>query len=46
MLGLSRGGTMTYLAIKRGISVKAAAIIGGVTDVKAWVEARPEMGIR
>ena len=45
MLGLSRGGTMTYLAIKRGISVKAAAIIGGVTDVKAWVEARPEMGI-
>jgi len=45
MLGLSRGGTMTYLAIKRGISVKAAAVIGGVTDVKAWVDARPEMGI-
>src|SRR5208283_556103 len=45
MLGLSRGGTMTYLAIKRGISVKAAAVIGGVTDVKAWEDARPEMGI-
>ena len=45
MLGLSRGGTMTYLAIKRGIAVKAAAVIGGVTDVKAWVDARPEMGI-
>jgi len=45
MLGLSRGGTMTYLAIKRGIPVKAAAVIGGVTDVKAWVEARPEMGV-
>jgi dipeptidyl aminopeptidase/acylaminoacyl peptidase len=45
MLGLSRGGTMTYLAIKRGIPVKAAVVIGGVTDVKAWVEARPEMGI-
>ena len=45
MLGLSRGGTMTYLALKRGIPVKAAAVIGGVTDVKAWVEARPEMGI-
>jgi len=45
MLGLSRGGTMAYLAIKRGIPVKAAAIIGGVTDVKAWVDARPEMGI-
>jgi dipeptidyl aminopeptidase/acylaminoacyl peptidase len=45
MLGLSRGGTMAYLAIKRGILVKAAAVIGGVTDVKAWVDARPEMGI-
>jgi acetyl esterase/lipase len=45
MLGLSRGGTMAYLAIKRGIPIKAAAVIGGVTDVKAWVDARPEMGI-
>jgi dipeptidyl aminopeptidase/acylaminoacyl peptidase len=45
MLGLSRGGTMAYLAIKRGIPVKAAAVIGGISDVKAWVDARPEMGI-
>ncbi len=45
MLGLSRGGTMTYLAIKRGISIKAAAVIGGVTDVKAWVDSRPEMNL-
>jgi len=45
VLGLSRGGTETYLAIKRGIPVKAAAVIGGVTDVKAWVDVRPEMGI-
>ncbi len=45
MLGLSRGGTMTYLAIKRGIVVKAAAVIGGVTDVKAWVDATPGMGL-
>ena len=45
MLGLSRGGTETYLALKRGIPVKAAAVIGGVTDVKAWVDAHPEMGI-
>jgi dipeptidyl aminopeptidase/acylaminoacyl peptidase len=45
MLGLSRGGTMTYLAIKRGIPVKAAAVIGGVSDLKAWVNARPEMGM-
>jgi len=45
MLGLSRGGTETYLAIKRGIPVKAAAVIGGVTDVKAWVDSRPEMNL-
>ena len=45
MLGLSRGGTMVYLALKRGIPVKAAAVIGGVTDVKAWVDSRPEMGV-
>ncbi len=36
---------MTYLAIKRGISIKAAAVIGGVTDVKAWVDSRPEMNL-
>jgi len=45
VLGLSRGGTETYLALKRNIAVKAAAVIGGVTDVKAWVDARPEMNI-
>jgi len=45
MLGLSRGGTMTYLAIKRGVPIKAAAVIGGVSDVKAWVESRPEMNL-
>jgi len=45
MLGLSRGGTMAYLAIKRGIPVKAAAVIGGVSDVKAWVDATPGMGL-
>jgi len=45
ILGLSRGGTETYLALKRGIPVKAAAVIGGVTDVKAWVDSRPEMNL-
>jgi len=45
MLGLSRGGTMTYLAIKRGIPIRAAAVIGGVSDVKAWVDSRPEMSL-
>ena len=45
MLGLSRGGAMAYLAIKRGISIQAAAVIGAVSDMKAWVDARPEMGL-
>ena len=36
---------MTYLAIERGVPVKAAAVIGAVTDVKAWVDARPEMNL-
>lgn len=29
MLGQSRGGTMTYIALKRGVPVKAAAVIAG-----------------
>ncbi len=45
MLGESRGGTMAYLAIKRGIPVKAAAVIAGVSDLKAWVDATPAMGM-
>jgi hypothetical protein len=34
MLGTSRGGTMTYIALKRGASVKAAAVIAGPSDLK------------
>jgi len=33
MLGFSRGGMMTYLAIKHGAEIKAAAVVGGVTDI-------------
>jgi dipeptidyl aminopeptidase/acylaminoacyl peptidase len=33
MLGFSRGGMMTYLAIKDGAEIKAAAVVGGVTDL-------------
>jgi dipeptidyl aminopeptidase/acylaminoacyl peptidase len=33
MLGYSRGGMMTYLAIKRGAPIKAAAVVGGITDI-------------
>lgn len=32
MLGYSRGGMMTYLALKHGITVNAAAVNAGVTD--------------
>jgi dipeptidyl aminopeptidase/acylaminoacyl peptidase len=45
MLGQSRGGTETYIAIKRGVPIKAAAVIAGVSDVKAWVDATPAMGM-
>lgn len=33
MLGYSRGGMMTYLAIKSGAPIKAAAVVGGITDI-------------
>ena len=40
MLGYSRGGMMTYLAIKREAPINAAAVVGGVTDVIQNVEER------
>lgn len=40
MLGVSRGGMMTYLAIKEQMDIKAAAVIGGVTDLFANYEYR------
>jgi dipeptidyl aminopeptidase/acylaminoacyl peptidase len=42
MLGLSRGGTMTYLALKRGVGVRAAAVIAGASDLEAVGKYRPE----
>jgi len=42
MLGASRGGTMTYIAVKRGIPVKAAAVIAGLSDLEAFGKYRPE----
>jgi dipeptidyl aminopeptidase/acylaminoacyl peptidase len=42
MLGLSRGGTMTYIALKRGAPVKAAAVIAGPTDLMDFKDYRPE----
>ncbi len=44
MLGFFRGGMMTYLAIKEGAPIKAAAVVGGVTDLIQWEIDRPAVG--
>ena len=36
MMGASRGGMMTYLALKRGVPVRAAVVIAGVSDLEAF----------
>ncbi|HUL72103.1 MAG TPA: prolyl oligopeptidase family serine peptidase [Vicinamibacterales bacterium] len=43
MVGVSRGGTTSYLALKRGIAVKAAAVIAGPSDLEALGKYRPEL---
>lgn len=42
MLGLSRGGLMTYLALKRDAPIEAAAVIAGPTDLTRFIVDRPE----
>ena len=42
MLGQSRGGMMTYLALKRGAPMRAAAVTSGVSDLEALGRYRPE----
>jgi dipeptidyl aminopeptidase/acylaminoacyl peptidase len=42
MLGFSRGGMMTYLAIKNGAEIEAAAVVGGVTDLGQMFNERDE----
>jgi dipeptidyl aminopeptidase/acylaminoacyl peptidase len=36
--GLSRGGMMTFLALARGVTVNAAAVVGGVYDMQGVME--------
>jgi dipeptidyl aminopeptidase/acylaminoacyl peptidase len=43
MLGYSRGGMMTCLAIKNGAPIKAAAVVGGISDLLLACENRPRM---
>lgn len=42
MLGYSRGGLVTALALKAGAAVNAAATVGGLFDVTALAAVRPE----
>lgn len=42
MLGFSRGGMMTYIALSYGVRVKAAATMAGVTDLFMFEEQRPD----
>ena len=43
MYGESRGGMMTYLAIKKDFPVNAAAVFGAFTDMEALIKFRPEV---
>lgn len=43
MYGWSRGGMMTYLALKRSDRFKAAIVGAGIADVAAGLEQRPGM---
>ena len=43
MIGFSRGGLMTYLALAGTDRMKAAAIVAGVTDSRSGIDERPDM---
>ena len=43
MVGFSRGGMTTYLALARTCRIKGAAVVGGVSDAFATISARPDM---
>ena len=43
MIGFSRGGLMTYLALAGTDRLLAAAIVAGVTDSRFTIEDRPDM---
>lgn len=43
MFGNSRGGMMTYLALKQNVPVNAAAVMSGVTDLPGNAQDSPEL---
>jgi dipeptidyl aminopeptidase/acylaminoacyl peptidase len=43
LYGESRGGVMTYLAIKKNFPAKAAAVYGAFTDMEGLIKDRPQV---
>lgn len=43
MLGISRGGMMSFMAARRSRDIKAVAVISGVSDLESELQFRPEM---
>src|SRR4029450_13112110 len=43
MLGLSRGGMETFLALRQGFPAKAVAVVGAVYDVEAFGKRSPQV---
>ena len=43
MLGWSRGGMMTYLALQKSDKIKTAIVGNGPTDLFGLISDRPEM---
>ena len=43
IVGASRGGMMTYLALKNNIAVNAVAVISGMSDIVSSVKERPNL---
>lgn len=43
MYGESRGGMMTYQAVRKGFPANAAAVFGAFTDMEALIKYRPEV---
>ena len=43
MVGASRGGIMTYVALTRTSRIAAAVVTSGIADVVSWMQQRPEM---
>jgi dipeptidyl aminopeptidase/acylaminoacyl peptidase len=43
LYGLSRGGMMSFLALRRGFAARAVAVVGAVFDVEAFQQRAPKL---